>query len=87
MRKLGSDWDYAVSNPTIGKGIERYAYIWKKSVKLLGKPYLYTPFQYTIDREPYMATFVHQNDTFTIAKVHLVPKHRKPELQIIQLFQ
>ncbi len=87
LRKLGSDWDYAVSNPTIGKGIERYAYIWKKSVKLLGKPYLYTPFQYTIDREPYMATFVHQKDTFTIANIHLVPKHKKPELEIIQLFQ
>ena len=87
LKNLGSDWDYSISNPTIGKGIERYAYVWKKSVKLIGKPYLYTPFQYTIDREPYMATFVHQKDTFTIANVHLVPKYKKPELEIIQLFQ
>jgi endonuclease/exonuclease/phosphatase family metal-dependent hydrolase len=34
-----------------------------------------------------MATFVHQKDTFTIANIHLVPKHKKPELEIIQLFQ
>jgi len=87
LKKLGSDWDFAVSNPTIGKGIERYAYIWKKSVKLLGKPYLYTPFQYTIDREPYMASFVNKRDTFTLANVHLVPKHKHPELEIIQLYQ
>ena len=87
LKNLGSDWDYAVSNPTIGKGIERYAYIWKKSIKLLGKPYLYAPFQYTIDREPFMATFVHQKDTFTIVNIHLVPKQKKPELEIIQLYQ
>jgi endonuclease/exonuclease/phosphatase family metal-dependent hydrolase len=87
LKNLGSDWDYSISNPTIGKGIERYAYVWKKSVKLIGKPYLYTPLQFTVDREPYIATFVNKRDTFTLANVHLVPKHKHPELEIIQLYQ
>jgi deoxyribonuclease-1-like protein len=87
LKNLGSDWDYSISNPTIGKGIERYAYVWKKSVKLIGKPYLYTPLQFTIDREPYIATFANNRDTFTLANVHLVPKHKHPELEIIQLYQ
>ena len=87
LKSLGADWDYVVSNPTVGKGRERYAFIWKRSVKLLGKPYLYTPFQFSIDREPYMATFVHLNDTFTIANIHIVPKNKHPEMEIVQLHQ
>ncbi len=87
LRNKGSDWDYAVSNPTIGKGIERYAFIWKNKIKLIGKPYLYAPLQLTIDREPYIATFANQKDTFTLVNLHTVPKNKHPEFEIIQLYQ
>lgn len=87
LNQMGNSWDYCLSNPTTGNGVERYAYVFKKSVTLIGKPYLYTPFQNTIDREPFIARFAHQGDTFTLANIHIVPKSKHPEIEINQLYQ
>jgi len=86
LNNKGSQWDYAVSDPTTSdnpSSKERYAYVWKPSkVKKIGKCWLDQNFQKEIDREPYMSTFEYKGKLFTTASFHAVPKKKNPESEI-----
>ncbi|OFY84597.1 MAG: hypothetical protein A3F72_19330 [Bacteroidetes bacterium RIFCSPLOWO2_12_FULL_35_15] len=88
LNRTGSKWDYAISDPTVGNGCERYAFVWKTSrVRLLGKPWLEKSMEQTIDREPFLARFIcNINDTFLMATIHTVPTKKLPQNECIQLY-
>lgn len=82
----GSRWDYAISDPTSGKGSERYAYLWNtRKIKLCGTPWLNEELADSMDREPFMARFAMKKDTFLIANLHAVPTAKNPAREIAQL--
>ncbi len=82
----GSHWDYAVSEPTSGKGSERYAYLWNtRKIKRCGLPWLNQELADSVDREPYMCRFALKKDTFLIANLHIVPTSKNPAREIRQL--
>ncbi|MCX7744448.1 MAG: endonuclease/exonuclease/phosphatase family protein [Flavobacteriales bacterium] len=82
----GSSWDFAVSEPTSGKGSERYAYLWNtKKIKLCGFPWLNQELADSMDREPYLGRFALKKDTFLIANLHAVPTAKNPAREIAQL--
>jgi endonuclease/exonuclease/phosphatase family metal-dependent hydrolase len=73
-----------VSNPTSGgKGVERYAFLWKPSrVKLKGKAWLDTNVADAVDREPFMARFEKAGKVITVASFHAVPQSKYPNAEI-----
>lgn len=82
----GSGWDYTVSEPTSGKGSERYAYLWNtKKIKLCGNAWLNQELADSMDREPYMARFAMKKDTFLFVNLHAVPTAKNPAREIAQL--
>lgn len=85
LNRLGSKWDYVVSDPTSGTGSsrERYAFIWNTAkVKQKGKAWLEETYNLLIDREPYYCRFTVGNKVFTVASFHAVPKSKQPETEI-----
>ena len=84
LNRKGSKWDYVVSNPTSGgKGVERYAFLWKPSrVKLKGKAWLDANVADAVDREPFMARFERAGKTITVASFHAVPQSKYPNAEI-----
>lgn len=85
LNRMGSKWDYIVSNPTTGSSYktERYAFIWKTSkLKLKGKPWLEQQYKIEIDREPYFGTFIDQGREFTLVNFHAITKSKQPETEI-----
>ena len=84
LNRKGSKWDYVVSNPTSGgKGVERYAFLWKPSrVKLKGKAWLDANVADAVDREPFMARFEKAGKTITVASFHAVPQSKYPNAEI-----
>ncbi len=85
LNRSGTKWDYAISEPTKSSAYksERYAFLWKTSrVQLVGKPWLEKKYAKEIDREPFFATFQHQNKTFTVVNFHAITKKRQPETEI-----
>ncbi|MGB0929715.1 MAG: endonuclease/exonuclease/phosphatase family protein [Chitinophagales bacterium] len=84
-RKKGK-WDYVISDPTIGPGSERYAYLWRTDlVSLSGRPWLVKPLEDKVDREPFMARFKSGENTMLLANFHAVPTSKKPANEIIHL--
>lgn len=82
----GISWDYIVSEPTSGKGSERYAYLWNtKKIRLCGNGWLNQELADSMDREPYMARFAMKKDTFLFANLHAVPIAKNPAREIAQL--
>jgi len=84
-RKSGSTWDYTLSNPTISSPYrsERYAYLWNTAkLKLKRKAFLAAPYQEEIEREPYMATFLYAEKSFTLVSIHALPKKHQPEKEL-----
>jgi len=85
LNRKGSKWDYVISDPTnsTGQRSERYAFLWKtKNVKLKGKPFLESKYKDFIEREPFIATFTHKKNDFSVASFHAVPKKSNPEKEI-----
>jgi endonuclease/exonuclease/phosphatase family metal-dependent hydrolase len=85
LNRMGSKWDYTVSDPTTGSAYktERYAFIWKTSkIKIKGKAWLEQQYKIEIDREPYMATFTDQGREFTLVNFHAITKSKQPETEI-----
>jgi endonuclease/exonuclease/phosphatase family metal-dependent hydrolase len=86
LNRKGSKWDYVVSNPTTGKGVERYAFLWRPHrIKLSGKPWLENHVSEVIDREPFMARFTFEGQTFLVANLHAVPKDKGPNEELASL--
>lgn len=85
LNRLGSKWDYTISDPTTswGNSRERYAFLWKTAkVKINGTPWLEANYNVEIDREPYFCQFTVGSKAFTIASFHAVPKSKQPETEI-----
>ncbi len=84
LNRKGSKWDYVVSNPTSGgKGVERYAFLWKPSrVKLKGRAWLDENVADAVDREPFMARFERAGKVITVASFHAVPQSKYPNAEI-----
>ena len=86
LERRGFDWDYRISDPTTGRGPERYAFLWKPSrVRLVGQPWLEASLADVLDREPYMARFASGDRTMLVANFHAVPTSKDPEEEIVRL--
>lgn len=86
LNKLGSKWEYRISDPTSGDDSykkERYAFLWKPSkVKFIGRPWLEKKYAFEIDREPFYATFEFAGKQFTLANFHAITKNKQPETEV-----
>lgn len=90
LDRTGADWDYALSEPTTGRGSERYAFLWKPSrVRLVGRPWLDPTLADPLDREPFLARFeVGQTGyRLLLASFHAVPRDKDPATEIRALVQ
>lgn len=88
LNEKNDNWRYVVSSKTTGNGTERYAYFFKQSkFKLLTEPSLAEFIEDTIDREPYLATFLYNKDTFMLVNFHAVPTKKKPQREIELLYK
>lgn len=84
-RKKGK-WDYIISDPTVGPGSERYAYLWRTDlVSLSGRAWLVKPLEDKVDREPFMARFKSGENTMLLGNFHAVPTSKKPQNEIQHL--
>ncbi|MEJ2884735.1 endonuclease/exonuclease/phosphatase family protein [Pedobacter sp. GR22-6] len=83
LNRMGSQWDYAISNPTTGKARERYAFLWRTSkVQKKGDAWLEQKYEKQIEREPYFCRFIAGKASFTMASFHAVPKSKLPATEI-----
>ncbi|WP_127845905.1 endonuclease/exonuclease/phosphatase family protein [Psychroflexus aestuariivivens] len=82
LNRSGAKWDYAISNPTQSSPYrsERYAFLWKPSVvKLKKKAFLEQNYVKEIDREPFVAEFEYNKQSFFVFSMHALPKSKQPE--------
>jgi len=85
LDRTGSSWDYIISDPTIGNGSERYAYLYKKHRVKLKSHFLVGELSVSIAREPFLATFMFHNLEYTFYNLHLVPTAKRPQLEVLEL--
>lgn len=86
LNRTGSAWDYVVSPPTVGNGVERYAFLWKKHrVSLSGKARLLDVLDPMMDREPFYAKFTFGTFSMGLVSFHAVPKSKDPAREIVHL--
>jgi len=85
LNRMGSKWDYVISDPTSGTPFkaERYAYLWKTAkVRKYSDAWLEATYAEHIDREPYYCRFVIGQKSFTLASFHAITKSKQPETEI-----
>ncbi len=85
LNRMGSNWDYIVSDPTSGDSYkrERYAFMWKPSkINAIGRGWLERKYNIEIDREPFLMTFDSKGKRFTIVNFHAITKAKQPEREI-----
>ena len=86
LNRLGSRWDYVVSDPTSGQNSykrERYAFLWKTSAaQKVGDPWLDKNYHTEIDREPFLITFRIEEKEVTLCTFHAITKSMKPETEV-----
>jgi endonuclease/exonuclease/phosphatase family metal-dependent hydrolase len=85
LNRMGSKWDYVISQPTSGSSMsaERYAFLWQTSkVKKRGDPWLSTDYALEIDREPFFCRFSARDKLFTIVNYHSISKSKHPETEV-----
>lgn len=82
LDRMGSKWDYTISDPTEGSGKERYAYLFKTSKVKLEKAFLETVFETSIEREPYLAYFKYNGSDYALFNLHLVPEDKNPGKEV-----
>ena len=88
LNRKGAKWDYVLSDPTTGEGVERYAFLWKTAtVKLHGKAWLEKSLDVQIEREPFMARFTIGDKQVLISTLHAVPKNKHPENECRYLYK
>jgi len=85
LDRTGSSWDYIISEPTLGDGSERYAFLYKKHRVKLKSHHLVQELQIEIGREPFLATFIFHNLKYTFYNLHLVPTAKRPQLEVLTL--
>lgn len=74
LDRKGANWDYRISHPTNDLNPhkrERYAFLWKtKAVNIVGKIRLIDELDHLVCREPSLASFEYNNETFSILNYH-----------------
>lgn len=85
LNRMGGKWDYRISEPTKGPGIERYAFLWRTNKATLQRNNLSSFLEQKIDREPYMAWFESKNTNILLFSFHAVPTKKKPAKEIIKV--
>jgi endonuclease/exonuclease/phosphatase family metal-dependent hydrolase len=81
LQARGGAWDWAVSEPTTGRGSERYAFLWRTDrVRLAGPCRLDTPLAEVLDREPFLCPFAAGEGArpVLVASFHAVPSSKDP---------
>jgi len=79
------DYSYTISQKTTGNGSERYAFLYRKSIKLNWSK-LDATLQDSINREPFIASFKIKKKDFIIRQVHLVPRSKNPQQEVQKLY-
>ncbi len=89
LNRAGAKWEFVLSQPTNGKGAERYAFLFKSStVKLVGKPWLEKTLDSSIDREPFLVRFkLKSGEKILLATIHAVPKAKEPWKECKHLYK
>jgi deoxyribonuclease-1-like protein len=85
LNRKGTQWDYAISDPTVSSSYktERYAFIWKTNkLKKKGNAWLEIKYNMEIDREPYFANFDCKGKEFTLVAFHAITQSKQPETEI-----
>lgn len=85
LDRTGTSWDYVVSNPTSGKGSERYAFLFKKNRVKLKSSELEKSLMDSINREPFKSIFIFKNLEYYLFNLHLVPTDKHPEIEAQKL--
>ncbi len=86
LNRTGQKWDYIVSDPTSGKGAERYAFLWKTArIKAKGRAFLDDKIAEKVDREPFLGKFEFAGHSFMMLNFHAVPTGKNPEEEIVHL--
>lgn len=79
------DYNYVISSKTTGDGSERYAFLYKKNIKLNWSK-LDVNLQDSIDREPFTASFKINKKDIVVRQVHLVPTSKTPQKEVEDLY-
>lgn len=88
LNRMGSKWDYVISDPTNSSKYvtERYAIIWKtKHIKIKDRGWLISALDATIDREPFLLNLYMDGKSFTVINFHSRPYNKDPESEIMAL--
>lgn len=90
LSRKGSGWDYVVSNPTQPKspGVERYAYLIKKSTVSFNQhdAHLVKELEERIDREPFsFVASIGGQSPIRFFTIHTVPTKKGPAYEVEQL--
>jgi deoxyribonuclease-1-like protein len=80
------DFNYIISEPTTGNGSERYAFLWRKDVKLNWAK-LDKDLEDVIDREPFVGSFNYKGKEIVLRQVHLVPTAKNPKKEVVHLYK
>ena len=78
-------FNYVISPKTTGDGSERYAYLYRKNIKLNWSK-LDATLQDSINREPFMASFKYKKKEIIVRQVHLVPTNKNPQQEVQDLY-
>lgn len=78
------DFNYVISEKTKGDGSERYAFIYRKSIKLKWSK-LDKSLEDSLDREPFIGCFLINKKKFLVRQVHLVPASKIPQKEVSML--
>jgi len=86
LRQRGGAWDWTISNPTSGRGSERYAYLWHTDrVRIDGPCFLDDVLAPQVDREPFLCAFSTGGEPILVASFHAVPSSRDPARENVLL--
>ena len=84
---LGQNWDYIISDPTTGAGVERYATLWDKGSFIVDRreAHLVGDLADQVDREPYGVRLQWGSHSFWTYGYHAVPtaKHPIQEVRLV----
>jgi len=80
------DFNYVISEQTTGNGSERYAFLWRKDIKLNWAK-LDKDLESVIDREPFVGSFDYKEKEIVLRQVHLVPTAKNPKKEVVHLYK
>lgn len=79
LQARGGTWAWTLSEPTSGRGTERYAFLWRtERVRLDGLCSLNAGLAEPLDREPFLCRFATGARSVLVASFHAVPESKDP---------